>query len=359
MNHINKSLALDWRPQRLADLVGQRHVRAILLSVLRSGDIPSAFLFSGPRGTGKTSTARIVAAALTSPDSGGDVDLSSKAAQATLAGLSPDILEIDAASNGTIDDVRDLQQTLLYSTFHGWRVVLLDEAHGMSRPAFDALLKTLEEPPDRTLFILLTTEPSKLPDTVLSRCMPLAFRSISLTDIVSRLQQISKDSPVELLKAIAERSEGGLRDAIMLLQQVLVLGISTTDQLDQLLGMHDFAPSLVSAIESADALTALKVADEALALMDPEVMLDQLSDYMALLFQAEPRTSQSSPFGTLALLQPFWDLRRAKMLGSGSSAFRHAICVSCLIAAKRTGQLQRAQAPETPLNSDALESIFN
>ena len=357
MNHTNKSLALDWRPKRLADLVGQRPVRAILLSVLRSGDIPSAFLFSGPRGTGKTSTARIVAAALTSSDEGGDVDLSSRTAQATLAGLSPDILEIDAASNGTIDDVRDLQQTLLYSTFHGWRVVLLDEAHGMSRPAFDALLKTLEEPPDRTLFILLTTEPSKLPDTVLSRCMPLAFRSISLNDIVARLQQISQDSPVELLKAIAERAEGGLRDAIMLLQQVLALGISTTDQLDQLLGTHDFAPGLVSAIESADTVEALRVADEALALMDPEVMLDQLSDYMAMLFQS---VGSSNPFMTLATLQPFWDLRRTKTLGSASSAFRHAICVSCLISAKRTGQFKRtAPVAETPLNSDALESIFN
>lgn len=248
------SLAARWRPTVFNDVVGQPHIVPILRAMVREDDVPSTLLFSGSRGTGKTTCARIFAAALNAPNADGDVDLLSDVAKEVLAGNSPVVLEIDAASNGLVADVRAIRDTLAFGHSGRWRVVLLDEAHSMSREAFNALLKILEEPPPRTAFVLLTTEPHKILDTVRSRAMEFDFRRIADGDLVSRLRKVVETENIEvepaLLAEIASRSDGGLRDAIMTLDHVRRLGVKSVREFHESFGIVDVSvPLLVAAIK--------------------------------------------------------------------------------------------------------------
>jgi DNA polymerase-3 subunit gamma/tau len=168
------------------------------------------------------------------------------------AGTSLDVIEVDAASHGLVDDIRRLRDLALYATPGSCRVVLLDEAHSMGRAAFDAVLKILEEPPDRTVFILLTTEPGRIPRTVASRCMPFSFRRVAPAVIQQRLAEICEREQISaepgLLAAISSRADGGVRDAVMLLDQCWAAGAATEEHLCQLTGEDDFAPNLIAAM---------------------------------------------------------------------------------------------------------------
>lgn len=265
---MSEVLALKYRPRIFEDMVGQRAAALVLKAMVSKDDVPSAMIFDGPRGCGKTTSARILGAALNclnqAPPCG-----SCPSCHAVASGSSLDVLEIDAASNGLVDNVRSLRETLLYTVGGNYRVVLLDEAHSMSREAFNALLKILEEPPPRTVFVLLTTEPGKILPTVASRCMTFTFRRISIPDLAARLQWICERENVtcdpQLLTVIAERADGGMRDAVMLLDQMIRAGVTTLGDFREMMGDPDFAPAMLSHMADGDTPALFSALDEVLS----------------------------------------------------------------------------------------------
>jgi DNA polymerase III subunit gamma/tau len=223
-------LARKWRPRTFDQLVGQDHVRRALTNALDSGRIHHAFLFTGTRGVGKTTIARIFAKSLNC-ETGVSSTPCGKCSTCTDidAGRFVDLLEVDAASRTKVDDTRDLLDNVQYLPARGrYKVYLIDEVHMLSTHSFNALLKTLEEPPPHVKFLLATTDPQKLPVTVLSRCLQFHLRRLPLPLIYDRLAQISTAEQVEFesaaLKAIARGAEGSMRDALSLLDQVLAFG---------------------------------------------------------------------------------------------------------------------------------------
>ena len=230
-------LARRYRPQTFGEIVGQEGVRGAIEQAIRTGQIGHAYLFSGPRGTGKTSTARILAKALNCQNGGPRPDPCGKCASCVsiTAGSSLDVIEIDAASNTGVDNIRDLRTGVVLAPFSRFKVYIVDEVHMLSTQAFNALLKTLEEPPAQVVFVLATTDPQKLPETIISRCQSFAFRRFSVNEIVSHLDSILSQEAVRrgievddsdrhaVLELIARNAEGGMRDAQVTLDQVLVL----------------------------------------------------------------------------------------------------------------------------------------
>ena len=249
---MDRVLALQYRPLKFSEVVGQEQVKPILKQMVRSGQVPPALIFAGSRGTGKTTVARILAAALNCEEEidDGDTCGSCPSCASIRAGSNLSVLEIDAASNGGVEEVRRLREICGYVAQGLWRVVILDEAHSMSREAFNALLKILEEPPPYTVFALLTTEESKILGTVRSRAMTFTFRRLSNSQVLGRLRQIAdtEDIPAEdsLLVEIASRAQGGMRDAVMLLDQASRVGIKDSIGFRELHGYHNVAAELVA-----------------------------------------------------------------------------------------------------------------
>ncbi len=226
-----QALYRRWRSQTFDEVVGQEHVTQTLRNALRDGRVTHAYLFTGPRGTGKTSTARLLAKAVNCENS----DLSQQPCntcaicQAITGGALLDLIEIDAASNRGIDEIRDLRDKVHFSPSQArFKVYVIDEVHMLTPEAFNALLKTLEEPPPHVIFVLATTEPHKIPDTVLSRCQRFDFRRIPTYKIVERLsyilEQEGRAAEPAALEMIARSAEGGMRDAISLTDQLLSYG---------------------------------------------------------------------------------------------------------------------------------------
>lgn len=216
-----------WRPQTLSEIVGQEHVTTTLLNALKTGKIAHAYLFSGPRGTGKTSTGRILAKAVNCLQNGkGEPCNSCSICKAITEGRSLDLIEIDAASNRGIDDIRELRERVNYAPSQArYKVYIIDEVHMLTEPASNALLKTLEEPPPYVIFILATTEPHNVLPTIRSRCQHFTFHRLSLEAIVSRLKMISEKEGLEVsseaLKLIARSATGSMRDAENILEQLV------------------------------------------------------------------------------------------------------------------------------------------
>jgi len=220
-------IARKWRPQTFEDLVGQDHVVRTLRNAIKRERIAHAYLFVGPRGTGKTSTARIFAKALNCSDGpNADLDPADPACVSIAEGSHLDVIEIDGASNNGVDQVRDLRETVQYAPAQGkFKVYIIDEVHMLSTQAFNALLKTLEEPPSHVKFVFATTEPQKVLPTIISRCQRFDLKPIPPDIIVERLQKIADDEKVavtgEALKCIARMADGGMRDAQSIFDQMI------------------------------------------------------------------------------------------------------------------------------------------
>jgi len=217
-----------WRPQTLAEVVGQEQVTRVLLNALKNDRVAHAYLFCGPRGTGKTSTGRILAKAVNCLSTNGSDEPCNNCSmcRAITENRALDVIEIDAASNTGVDNIRDLRERANYTPSEArYKVYIIDEVHMLSSSASNALLKTLEEPPPHIIFVLATTEAHKVLPTVLSRCQHFNFRRIALSDVVSRLSHICISEgikvPPETLKLIAKSATGSLRDAENILEQLI------------------------------------------------------------------------------------------------------------------------------------------
>jgi len=240
-------LARKWRPQGFDDLIGQEPIIRILKNSIDQGKVAHAYLFSGPRGVGKTSTARILAKALNCKEGPTSAPCGTCASCMSITnGSSVDVMEIDGASNNSVNDIRDLRERVKYAPSGGrYKVYIIDESHMLSDAAFNALLKTLEEPPSHVVFVLATTAPKKVPSTVLSRCQHLPFRRIPGQEIKKRLKTISLAENINIsgptLELVAKAADGSLRDSLTILDQLSSFSSDITESdVKDLLGITDF-----------------------------------------------------------------------------------------------------------------------
>ncbi|MBS7262647.1 MAG: DNA polymerase III subunit gamma/tau, partial [Eubacteriales bacterium] len=222
------ALYRKYRPTRFDEMVGQEYVRKTLRSQVKTGRISHAYLFCGLRGTGKTTAAKIFAAAINCPNSGADGEPCGvcPTCQMLRSESNLDVIEIDAASNNGVDQIRELRDKVVYPPQHGrYKVYIIDEVHMLTGSAFNAMLKTLEEPPAHAVFILATTEVQKLPATILSRCQRFDFKHISMADIITRMKTVLDDLGAgydeRALSLIASVADGGMRDALSMADMCL------------------------------------------------------------------------------------------------------------------------------------------
>jgi DNA polymerase-3 subunit gamma/tau len=267
------SLYRTWRPKSFADLVGQDAVVRTLTRAIESGKLAHAYLFSGPRGSGKTSAAKILARCINCVSGPTPhPDNTCEFCVAMLEGTALDVLEIDAASNRGIDEIRSLREAVKFApSVMRMKVYIIDEAHMLTKEGANAFLKTLEDPPPHAVFILATTEPERLPVTILSRCQRYAFRRISIPVMIERMREIARCEGIAIdddaLAAIAYRAEGGLRDALTMLEQAAAFadGPVTAETTDLAFGAsgREYATALLDAVLARNAVRMLQQIEEA------------------------------------------------------------------------------------------------
>ena len=264
-----QSLYRKWRPQTFEDIIGQKHITQTLVNAISLNRISHAYIFSGPRGVGKTTTARILAKSLNC-EKGSTPHPCNKCERCIRItdGYSMDVVEIDGASNNGVDSIRELRNKVNFAPAEGkYRIYIIDEVHMLSQGAFNALLKTLEEPPSHVIFIFATTDPHKIPSTILSRCQWFNFRRISLADIITKLKMIAKDEGLNIndktLNMIARSSTGSMRDAESTLDQIIAYcGKDITSQsVSEVLGIieEEVFFEFIEAIIKDDTLKGIEI----------------------------------------------------------------------------------------------------
>ena len=290
MNYI--PLYRKYRPQKLEEVVGQEHIKKALKNAIELNKISHAYLFTGPRGTGKTSTARIFAKSLNCKEGPTITPCGVCSNCIDITNSTPmDVIEIDAASNRKVEDAQNILERVMYAPVNSrYKIYIIDEVHMLSTTAFNALLKTLEEPPENVIFILATTEVHKVLDTIKSRCQRFDFKRITTDDIVKHLKYISEQEKINItddaLLTIAKNSAGGMRDSIALLDQLSVLDgkdAITTDDINNLLGRLSFDTlnSLAENIVNSNPQSAIEVLENIYnSGNEPVQILTNLMDYL-------------------------------------------------------------------------------
>jgi DNA polymerase III subunit gamma/tau len=294
-----QALYLKWRPALFNEVVGQEHITRTLRNALKSGRVRHAYLFSGPRGTGKTTTARLLAKAVNCTHPDPDVRPCNECATclAVNEGRFLDLIEIDAATHTGVDDVRDLRDKIAFSPGEGrFKVYIIDEVHRFSGSAFDALLKTLEEPPEHAIFVLATTEIDKVPPTIKSRCLQFEFRRFSVQEVADRLQLIIEGEGMKAeraaLEMIARQGTGSMRDSISLLDQIVTdpVELISLELVQRVLGTASSAAvkDLVERIIAGSVAEGLRVINAAVDNgTDPRQFGQQMVEYLRCILLAQ------------------------------------------------------------------------
>ncbi|MCB0350757.1 MAG: DNA polymerase III subunit gamma/tau [Bdellovibrionales bacterium] len=341
-------IARKWRPQIFGDLIGQNHISQTLLNSIRNDRIAHALLFTGPRGTGKTSSARILAKSLRCPNSKDFVPCNTCSECEDIAtSRSLDVIEIDGASNNGVDAIRELRDTVGFMPSSGkFKIYIIDEVHMLSGSAFNALLKTLEEPPSHVIFIMATTEAQKIPNTVLSRCQRYDFRKISTRLIADHLIAICKSENVsaeeEALWALARQGDGSMRDSQSLLDQVISFsdGNLTLAKVTDVLGLTDrgLLTETLAALISRDTKAIVTVIDNIFSAgYDPIVFMKDLLEELRNLVLVKVSPDRAEQI----VDQPKDEIRRLSELSQGLSEEDMHLLFD--MALKGMGDLYKAQ----------------
>lgn len=383
------ALYRKWRPKNFEDVVGQSHITETLQKAIDTDKVAHAYLFSGPRGTGKTSTAKIFARGMNcvhGPTSHPCNEC--EVCRHIMSGESLDVVEIDAASNRSIEDIRTLRETIKFMPAEGHKkIYIIDEVHMLTTEAFNALLKTLEEPPAHVIFILATTEPERIPMTILSRCQRYEFRRITSDDIAKRLLYVAGQEQIDLTKGaahiLAVQADGGMRDALSMLDQCVSNTSGTIDEgiVRDLLGLigKDWLFSLAQAIFDGKGDVIIKAVDDVIHMgKEPRVILTELLVHLRAVMLCQAASSsdtlsayddcldelrkQAGEWTPEAVFQVLTILQQALLTAKTSPVPRIAVEMGLLMAARQLNQPpavvvapSAAKVPAKAVKSAAVE----